>query len=148
MSLEKHINAVKTFCAKAGQPIPNTLTEPSDESKILRAKLLMEECFEMMDALGVECNVDYRQIVYKVVRKSDPVAVLDASVDIMWVGVTGPAVLIGAADKLTECIEEVDRSNLSKFIDGHKDPESGKWIKGPSYSPANIKDIVYGEHNT
>lgn len=38
--------------------------------------------------------------------------------------------------------DEVHRSNMSKFIDGHKDENTGKWIKGPSYSPADIKSVV------
>ena len=37
--------------------------------------------------------------------------------------------------------EEIQRSNMSKFIDGHL-REDGKWVKGPSYSPADIKPII------
>ena len=30
---------------------------------------------------------------------------------------------------------------MSKFIDGYK-REDGKWVKGPSYSPAQLAPIV------
>lgn len=148
MNIEKHINAVKTFCAKAGQPVPNKIVEPTEKDKVLRAKLIMEEAFEMIEALGLECNISPKDMSFTNVGPADSVAVMDAVVDLLWVGVTGPSVLIGASDVLVKCIEEVDRSNLSKFIDGHRDPDTGKWIKGPSYSPANLKDIIHDKGNT
>jgi len=146
----KHINNVVEFCRNAGQPVPENITEPSNEDKILRARLIMEEALEMVYALGVYIQPKSSEIhaysaddfTYYATGRFDSVGVADAAVDILWVGVTGPMVLCGMADKLEACIEEVDASNLSKFIDGHRDENTGKWIKGPSYKPANIEGII------
>lgn len=151
--MQEHINAVRTFCKKAGQPVPDMLTIPDKHDILLRAKLIMEEALEMCEGLGV--SVSPRSLVcepiestidldFSICANPDPVKIMDACADMLWVGVTGPAVLFGLSDKLEACIQEVDRSNLSKFIDGHRDPSTGKWIKGPAYSPANIEFIING----
>lgn len=62
----------------------------------------------------------------------------DATLDLKVV-VIGTGVAMGV--DLEPGWEEVHRSNMSKFIDGYK-REDGKWIKGPSYSPANLGPIL------
>lgn len=154
MSLQKHIDNVKDFCHKAGQPVPTEKTYPTIKNRELRARLILEEALEMIEALGfalikkdIEDDVigSSDDFEYQCVGPFDHVGVIDAAVDLLWVGVTGPAVLCGLSDKLEECIAEVDESNLSKFIDGHRDEATGKWIKGPSYKPADIESIINRE---
>lgn len=41
---------------------------------------------------------------------------------------------------IEEVFDEIHRSNMTKFIDGHR-REDGKWIKGPSYTPANLEFV-------
>lgn len=153
--MKNHIAAVREFMTKAGQTPPDTLTIPDEKTRILRAKLAVEECLELCSALGVtvytkvedvwRVDLDDMDILqFGITHDANPVEVLDAAVDSLWVSTTGAAAAFGLLDKLEEAITEVDRSNLSKFIDGHRDPVSGKWIKGPSYSPANIGAIVNG----
>jgi predicted HAD superfamily Cof-like phosphohydrolase len=150
--MNNHINNVREFCGKAGQPVPDSLSLPDESTRLLRAKLIVEETLEMCEAFGVtisprsmigEAIQSISDLDFTVNGDPDPVAIMDAAVDILWVGVTGPAVCLGLSNCLEDCVEEVDRSNLSKFIDGHRDPQSGKWIKGPSYSPANLEKIIY-----
>ena len=43
---------------------------------------------------------------------------------------------------IDEVFDEIHRSNMTKFIDGHKDPETGKWKKAPSYTPADVAGIL------
>ena len=38
--------------------------------------------------------------------------------------------------------DEVQRSNMSKFADGHYHREDGKLIKSPLYSKANLEPIL------
>ena len=151
--MDRHIEAIKQFRLKAGQGVPDKFAEPTDEQKILCVKLAMEETLELADELGVSIDVrsnrcvmypiqDSDEFSYESVGKVDPVEVLDACCDIFWVSCGGPAVMLGLGDKLEDCLDEVNSSNLSKFIDGHKDPVSGKWIKGKSYTPANIARIL------
>jgi len=66
------------------------------------------------------------------------VAAYDAVLDLEVV-TTGTAVAMGVDTE--PGWQEVHRSNMSKFIDGTKRAD-GKWVKGPSYSPANLKPIV------
>lgn len=44
---------------------------------------------------------------------------------------------------IVECFHEVHRSNMTKFVDGHKDEQTGKWIKGPGYEPAQLEQILF-----
>lgn len=153
--MQEHINNVKTFMERAGQNVPKKITIPDEKTRLLRAKLVIEEALEMCEALGVAIypkSEDDRlksnnDLNFYIDSDNEPnlVEIADAAVDILWVSVSGPMIDIGCVDKLQECVAEVDRSNLSKFIDGHKCPDSGKWIKGPSYSPANIKGIINSE---
>lgn len=153
--LSDHIDNVKEFCKLAGQTAPDKLTMPSDDTRLLRVKLTIEEALEQAQAFGVivspkslvgEPIQSIKDLEFTInVNGADPVAIMDSAVDLLWVGVTGPAVCLGLADKLEACITEVDSSNMSKFIDGYRDPNSGKWIKGPSYEPADLETIIYGD---
>ena len=113
---------IKEFMIKAGQDCPDKPTLPNDTVKALRVSLIQEEFNELKQGLYT----------------NDLVEVYDALLDIMVVTI-GTAVALGLV--LQPGWQEVHRSNMSKFIDGHR-REDGKWIKGPSYSPANLKPII------
>lgn len=106
---------------KAGQECPNKITAPPKDVARLRIDLIQEELDELDDAIGV-----------------DAVETADAIADLLVV-VLGTAVACGI--EIEPVFNEVMRSNMTKFIDGHNAP-NGKWIKGKSYSPANIKPIL------
>lgn len=136
---------VKSFMVKAGQTTPSKPTAPCEEDRILRVRLLMEEVLELAEASGVDIYmsdlpVSMDTLVFENTG-SDPglVGVADALADINYVS-DGAAVTYGL--DLEPFEDEVHRSNMSKFIDGHRDPDTGKWIKGPSYSPANLERIL------
>jgi predicted HAD superfamily Cof-like phosphohydrolase len=76
----------------------------------------------------VECENDVADIV----------EAYDALLDLEVV-TTGSAVAFGLDTE--PGWQEVHRSNMSKFIDGHR-REDGKWVKGPSYSPAKLAPII------
>ncbi len=136
---------VRDFMQKAGQKTPTVLTNPSEDERILRAKLILEEAMELIErGLGIEVSLneyilESSRLAYKVVSEPDVVEAMDGAADLMWVGVAGVAVVFGC--NLEPVLQEVSRSNNSKFIDGHR-REDGKWQKGPSYSPADIKSIL------
>jgi predicted HAD superfamily Cof-like phosphohydrolase len=147
-----HIANVKEFMRLASQDVPATLTQPSEADRQLRARLIIEEAFELIEkGLGIEVSMpagtdylDIERFQYNCISEPDPVEAMDGAVDSLWITTTGVAAIFGLTDKLEACIEEVDRSNLSKFIDGHR-REDGKWVKGPSYSPADLRTIIYGD---
>ncbi len=137
MNLYDHVENVKTFMTKAGQTVPKELTTPSEADLKLRASLVMEEAMELVTkGLGLSVRFDGEKFTFEKVAEPDIVEAMDAAADIMWVGVTGVSVIFGA--DIVPILKEVDRSNLSKFIDGYR-RDDGKWVKGPSYSPADIQ---------
>ena len=147
MDINDHVETIREFCILAGQNAPNEMTIPSESERILRAKLALEEALELCTALGVRIGVDHPDPVtidhidfsIDPDREFDFNGVADAAADIFWVSCGGVAALCGF--DFGRVLEEVDRSNMSKFIDGHR-REDGKWQKGPSYSPADIESVL------
>jgi predicted HAD superfamily Cof-like phosphohydrolase len=122
---------------KAGQECPPRPTTSSIEIQDLRIKLIYEEWLELCDALGLKLDASFSYIRTGE-EKADLVLIADAIGDLLYV-VLGAAVAFGI--DMEPIFNEIQRSNMSKFIDGHR-REDGKWIKGPSYSPANLEPII------
>ena len=140
--MKDHVDGIVSFMQKAGQATPEKLTTPNEADRILRAKLILEEAFELINGgLGIGvANFGHflkpADFNYVVTGEADPVEALDGAADLFWTGVGGVAIIFGA--DLEPVLDEVDRSNQSKFIDGYRS-QDGKWQKGPSYSQANIE---------
>lgn len=119
--MTKEQQQVREFMLAAGQECPNTLvTYPRQDLMVFRQNLIQEELNEL--------SLAYYNIV----------GIADALGDLLYV-VIGTAVTYGI--DLEPIFQEIHRSNMTKFIDGHR-REDGKWIKGPSYSPANLEPIL------
>lgn len=140
IGLNKAQSEVEDFTRKAGQEIPLRPVMPSMEVRKLRVRLIAEELMELCEAYALELLIGSNSIVIIEALDKHPDSVLayDATLDILYVTV-GNGVAMGT--NLETGWNEVQRSNMSKFIDGHR-REDGKWIKGPSYSPANLKAIL------
>ena len=124
--MKKEQEMVREFMLKAGQECPlYPSTEPTEWVKHLRYKLIREELKEFHQA---QCDCDR-------------IAIADAIGDLLVV-VLGAAVAYGF--DIEPIFNEIHRSNMSKFIDGYM-REDGKWIKGPSYSPANLQPIIMAQ---
>lgn len=91
----------------------------------LRENLIEEEFKELKEALD---NEDINEICKE-------------GIDLLYV-VLGLLVTYGVP--VTECFEEVQRSNMSKLDENGRAiyREDGKVLKGPNYSPANLKPII------
>lgn len=118
---------VEEFHEASGATIALRPVMPSLADRILRVRLIKEELDELDEAFAQENLVE----------------VADALADLLYV-VLGTAVTCGL--DMEPIFNEVHRSNMTKFSDGHCDP-GGKWIKGPSYEPANVKAIVKHQLN-
>ena len=114
---------VMEFMEKAAQSIPNSITLNDEKTVKLRQTLIQEELDEYVEA---------------VVDKKDIYEVAKEIADMLYV-VYGAAVDHGI--NIVPIFHEVQRSNMSKFIDGYR-REDGKWCKGPSYTKANIKPLI------
>lgn len=98
--------------------VPTDLTE---ETKQLRIRLIQEEFEELKEAM-VAGNL---------------AAVAKEMADLLYV-TYGTAVSYGI--DMEPVFQEVHRSNLSK-VGGYKRAD-GKWVKPPTYSPADIDPIL------
>lgn len=122
MSLATVQAQIRLFMQKAEQQTPATPGIPDAAVRGLRVKLISEELEEFIAA----------QV------QQDIVGVADAIADLVYV-VVGAAVAWGI--ELAPIFEEVHASNMTKFIDGYRRADN-KWMKGPSYRPANLLSII------
>lgn len=104
----------------------------------LRVKLIAEELLELCAAFGIELSIMGGKVIIYRTSNCNLAEAYDATLDLL-------VVTIGTANAMGLDIEpgwqEVIRSNNTKFIDGHR-REDGKWVKGPSYSPAQLGPII------
>lgn len=130
---------------KAGQECPDKPTMPSLETRILRVKLIAEELDELAKAFNLDlCIIDGGIMVEEFSHgKPNLVKSVDGTGDLRVV-VSGTDVAMGVDGQAVD--EEIHRSNMTKFIDGHR-REDGKWVKGPNYTPANLQLIIDAQLN-
>ena len=116
---------VKEFMITFGQEVKNKSEFPNEKIINLRKKLIEEEYDELKEAIN----------------KNDIVEVADALTDILVV-TYGAGAAFGI--DLDKCFEEVHRSNMSKLSDTGKPiyNEFGKVMKGPNYSPPDLKKLI------
>lgn len=106
-------------------PVRTQPTLGTPEEQALRLALIKEEVQELEDALAA----------------GDIVEVYDALLDIAWV-TSGSFHTFGLP--LEPGLEEVARSNRTKLGEDGLPVynEMGKVVKGPNYSPPNLKEVL------
>ena len=125
MSDMSNFNKVKTFMNTYGQDVKEKAEFPENKIVQLRIDLIEEELNELKEAI----------------KNKDIVEVADALTDILYV-TYGAGHSFGV--NLDECVDEVQRSNMSKLGEDGKPiyNDSGKVMKGPNYFAPNLKKIV------
>ena len=120
-NFEKVGNFMKTF----GQEVKKKPSFSSDKINKLRLDLIAEELGELKLAM----------------KNNDLLEVADALTDILYV-TYGAGHAFGI--NLDKCFKEVQNSNMSKLDDNGKPiyNDSGKVMKGPNYSPPDLKKII------
>ena len=116
---------VREFHRVFGQQVATVPTLAHRTVEQLRYDLIAEEFNELDEAL-IDRNI---------------VAVADALTDLAYV-VYGMADIYGI--DLDACFREVHRSNMSKLGDDGKPilRADGKFLKGPNYSPPDLKTVL------
>lgn len=135
MKIEQSL--VRDFHIKAEQVVNDKPTKPDHKTLCLRAELINEEWKELIEAMGVYSEEGI-VLDWFPTGPYNQTSVADALGDLLYV-VLGTAVSCGI--DIEPIFHEIHRSNMSKFIDGHCRAD-GKWVKGPSYSPANLQPIL------
>ena len=143
-----HYNRVLEFMLRAKQDCPLVPTMPSDKVRELRARLILEEALETIEALGFrvkvadsvdEHEVSMATIVLKPTGYENLIELVDGCADLSVVTV---GTLIAAGVKDVPVLECVDENNLQKFSEGHRINEFGKLIKPPNHRPPDIARVL------
>lgn len=143
----KHYKRIEKFMQLAGQDTPKRPVEPSEDIRILRAKLIIEEALETVLALGININLSRMSLLenqddFEYCISEHPfnmVEVADGCADISVV-TTGTLIACGITDK--KLLKLVDENNLGKFGKGHSFREDGKLIKPPNHQPPDIRKLL------
>ena len=140
-----HHARIAEFMRKAGQEVPDAPTIPNEETRLLRAKLILEEAIETIEALGIGVRLpdDAKgeiidrdgDLTFYIDGEVDLEGVVDGCADISVVTI-GTLIAFGVDDE--PILEEVDHANLRKFAPGSYAREDGKWIKPPDWTPPDI----------
>ena len=112
---------VAEFHRKFDIPIGERPSIPPEATRQLRVRLIQEEFAELQEAMTAQ----------------DLPSVAKELADLLYV-VYGTAVSYGV--DMDPVFREVHRSNLSK-VGGYK-REDGKWVKPPTYSPADVTPLL------
>jgi predicted HAD superfamily Cof-like phosphohydrolase len=161
---------VTEFMALFGQEIKTKPEMPSEEIRLLRAKLIFEEAIETIHALGCDVHHSQRGVFLDSEIHATLTDIADGLADLHYVAYCGTAAACGI--NMEPVFAEVHQSNMTKLwtdaeytcydfnipltfelakplnpTNPHKRcyiarNKDGKVIKSPSYSPANIKPIL------
>ena len=136
----RHQILVEDFMRKARQDLPESTCVPNRHIRQLRAKLILEEAVETVEALGFSVvqnpTGDFSFIAD---REPDLLEIIDGCCDIKVV-TTGTLSACGVPDlPFQEC---VDLNNLAKFGPGHSWREDGKLIKPEGHKPPDIAGVL------
>lgn len=118
---------VREFHRRFAIAVAERPTIPDTQTAALRLRLIQEEFDELNAAF----------------ESKDLPGIAKELADLLYV-VYGTAVSCGI--DMEPVFEEVHRSNMSK-VGGYK-REDGKWIKPPTYSPANIPPLLLQQSET
>lgn len=129
-------NAVRAFHVAMDQPAPERL-DPGGVRAELRARLILEEALEVVEALGFSAIVSASHNVYltRVRRDADWPMVARELADLVYVAL-GTAVEAGF--ELGPFFHEVHRANMAK-IAGRRTREDGKILKPEGWEPPRVR---------
>jgi predicted HAD superfamily Cof-like phosphohydrolase len=128
--ITEHQERVEKFMKLAGQELPDRPTLPNEEVRLLRAKLILEEALETIEALGMSVCVTYKDgltfgptiekhnICFIPNKTANLEEIIDGCCDISVVTI-GTLSACGVPDQ--PFLEEVDENNLAKFGPGGND---------------------------
>jgi len=115
---------IAEFMKKINQ---NVRTKPTTNipyrEKMLRIKLIIGEVSELIDAMSNDNLIE----------------IADGLGDILYV-IYGTCNTYGI--HIEDIFDEIHRSNLTKSVEDGGEDSSGKVLKGPNYSPPDIKSLI------
>lgn len=149
-----HQQKVEKFMRLAGQECPEHPTMPTPEVRVLRAKLILEEAFELIEkGLGINIKtagvplpgtsdpyvIHFDCLSFDPKREPDMIELVDGIADVSVVNI-GTAVACGVS--MAHPQDLVDENNLAKFGPGGYRRDDGKWVKPPGHKPPDIVGAI------
>ncbi len=134
----QHQKRIEEMMMKMGQEVPTSPMVPDEATRLLRAKLIMEEALETVEALGVVVTDGDGYSIFMefdIGGEPDLVAIADGCADISVVTI-GTLSACGIQD--APILLEVDRNNMTKFGPGSYRRDDGKWMKPPDFEGPDI----------
>ena len=122
------LEGVRIFHETYGLPVKDRPDLSDPKTNQPRINLLQEELDELKEALAA----------------GDEVGALDALTDLQYV-LDGAYLSLGLHEVKYTAFAEVQRSNMSKLGEDGKPirrPEDGKILKGPNFTPPDLKAVV------
>ena len=140
MAYSPHQQRVERFMQLADQHVPLQAFVPNRKTRELRAKLILEEAAETIQALGFSLTHDPNTggLAVKPSGDCDVEGVLDGCGDLSVVTI-GTLSAFGIPDE--PVLAAVDHANLRKFGPGSYQREDGKWMKPPDWQPPDMMAI-------
>lgn len=148
----EHWSRVRQLNAKIDpSTAPNKVTMPSADMRLLRARLILEEAMETIDALGISLyrgrgdeiatypKIEFDSITLRADHEPNMVEIADGCADVSVVTI-GTLVCCGIPDR--DLLRLVDTNNLAKFGPGGYRREDGKWIKPPDHCSPDIAALL------
>lgn len=142
-------NQVMAFHVAADVPVLQRPTIPSDIRVALRAKLIAEEFFELLEAMYAPSGYgevlfngmrdDVREWIERTIPEVDLVALADACADLDYV-VEGTRLEFGIAGG--PVADEVHAANMRKFGPGAHKRRDGKVLKPEGWQPPDIARVL------
>jgi len=139
-----HQQRVEAMMNGFGQAVQFQPVVPNEKTRHLRARLILEECLETIEALGFSLRTDSGPSLefddFMLTADKDPnlTEIADGCADVKVV-ITGTLSACGIPDRPLQ--EMVDRNNLEKLATATED-EHGKWIKSPDHRPPDIGGLL------
>lgn len=139
----KQQSDVRAFMQAAGQHVPQFPTDLPLETRILRARLIIEEAFEQAAAMGVHVSYSVNKeapaislypedITYKQGEATSLVEIADGIADQLYVSL-GAACAFGI--NMEPVWKLIQDSNMAKFGPGSYKRPDGKQMKPPGWIP-------------
>jgi predicted HAD superfamily Cof-like phosphohydrolase len=141
-----HYQDVRGFMEKAGQTVRDKPTIPTEEERLLRARLILEEALETIEALGFTPTMRHNMITMDDVQffnsNQAPMSLEDIADGCADLSVVTVGTLIACGIPDIPLLRLVDSNNLAKFGPGGHRDENGKWIKPPGHKPPDIAGLL------
>jgi len=163
MKKQKHLKTahqrrVEEFMLLAAQNVGSRPALPTQNERVLRAQLILEEALETIEALGVEVELhvrdmanvaDYLRMTLNTETKKTFTALSDEDASLIDIADGCADLSVVTIGTLSACgipdkplLRLVDQNNLDKFGPGHSYSETGKLIKPPGHRPPDIDTLL------